>query len=226
MISKSQTESFLSIIEKMIEARKKIENNFIIQLPIEMAIVELTELSVQKIPGTFNSAPVQELRQTSGSVKTQETPKKELKNSGQVIIDARALAEKWNEVLAKIKKHNHSLSFILRVCEPRGLSDNRVCLAFKYKFHKDRVDDISIKKIIENVLAEVYGKNLEIEAILDESLKVSEDSNSVSAQSESDKGEKKDANVEVENNNGKSEPIESKEVVNKILETFGGKVVE
>jgi len=41
------------------------------------------------------------------------------------------------------------MRFVLRVCEPRGLKNNQLCLAFKYKFHKDRINDMNLKALAE-----------------------------------------------------------------------------
>ena len=40
---------------------------------------------------------------------------------------------------------------------------SKICLAFKYKFHKDRIGEAEIKNIVEKVLHEVYGAQLTIE---------------------------------------------------------------
>jgi hypothetical protein len=108
-------------------------------------------------------------------------------------------------VLVKAKSYNHSLSFILRVCQPRSLQAGQLCLAFKYKFHKDRVGDQQIKAMVEKVLKEVYGAHLTIEAMIDE-------------------------NIEIENGNGNGNgnangQAAGDDMVNNLLKTFGGKVV-
>lgn len=80
--------------------------------------------------------------------------------------------EKWPEFLVRIKKHNHSLSFVLQNCEPQGIKDNRLCLVFKYKFHQDRINDVTIKSIVETTLAEVYGSMLSVSSLIDENLEI------------------------------------------------------
>ncbi|MFA5000303.1 MAG: DNA polymerase III subunit gamma/tau [Patescibacteria group bacterium] len=86
-------------------------------------------------------------------------------------ISTETLAAKWPEFLVKIKKYNHSLSFVLQNCEPR-LNEGGLCLFFKYKFHKDRINDANIKNIVETVLAEVFGGALPFAAKLDENLEL------------------------------------------------------
>jgi DNA polymerase-3 subunit gamma/tau len=79
---------------------------------------------------------------------------------------------KWPEFLVRIKKYNHSLSFVLQNCEPREVKDNKLCLVFKYKFHRDRINDASIKIIVENTLAEVFGSGLVLSSLIDENLEL------------------------------------------------------
>ncbi|MCK4554406.1 hypothetical protein KAU19_05620, partial [Candidatus Parcubacteria bacterium] len=122
------------------------------------------------------------------------------------------LLAKWNEVLAKVKQHNHSLSFILRVCQPRDLVGNQLGLAFKYKFHKDRVNEPNIKAIIEKILHQVYGLPLTIEAVIDENLQIN-NNKTVSDLSIS--------SGQVDNSKDGESGL-----VDNLLKTFGGKVVK
>ena len=125
-------------------------------------------------------------------------------------INKDVIIARWNEVLARIKKHNHSLSFILRVCQPRELTGNQLCLAFKYKFHKERINEVSIKQIVEKVLQEVYGRQLLVEAIIDESMEAPSAENN---------------NAQIINDEKKGNG-ENGDMINNLLKTFGGKIVE
>ena len=122
------------------------------------------------------------------------------------------IMEKWNEVLARIKQYNHSLSFILRVCQPKNLSGNQLCLAFKYKFHRDRVSETSIKSLIEKTLNQVYEAPLVIEAVVDENLEVA------AAKLVSDEP------VDLKKH---PEPAQGQQgnMIDNLLKTFGGKIV-
>jgi len=126
---------------------------------------------------------------------------------------------KWNEVLAKVKKYNHSLSFILRVCKPVSVNGRELCLAFKYKFHKDRVQEINIKQVIEKVLREVYESPLALEAIVDEKIEVGAIENGgVPADIESVKTEIPAGT----NDAGGGQP---NNMIENLLKTFGGRVI-
>ncbi|MFA6106815.1 MAG: DNA polymerase III subunit gamma/tau [Patescibacteria group bacterium] len=144
-------------------------------------------------------------------------------------LGAEELLSKWNEVLAKIKKHNHSLSFILRVCQPRESRDGSVCLAFKYKFHKDRIDNPSIKAIVEKTLKEVYNIPLKVGTVVDAALEIIQGDPDAPVQSGGQQVKKEDAN-QPEGNKTKDAPeklsgAEGGDIMSNLLKTFGGRIV-
>jgi len=144
-------------------------------------------------------------------------------------LGAKELLSKWNEVLARIKKHNHSLSFILRVCQPRESRDGSVCLAFKYKFHKDRIDNPSIKAIVEKTLKEVYNIPLKVGTVVDAALEIIQGDSDAPVQSGGQQVKKEDAN-QPEGNKTKDAPeklsgAEGGDIMSSLLKTFGGRIV-
>jgi DNA polymerase-3 subunit gamma/tau len=190
----------LIFIEKFIQARNELKGSFISQLPLEIAIAELCLAST--VPRNFTAAqtgiPDSTKTKPISFQKDQKTVSQTADNLNKEIISSR-----WNEVLARIKKYNHSLSFILRVCEPRDINGNQLCLAFKYKFHKERIGDINIKKMVEKVLNEVYGSPLVIEAIIDEGIQ---------------------ANGQANGANGAGESGD--DMMENLINTFGGKIIK
>jgi len=230
-------ERLLVIIERFMKARNEIKGSFIIQLPVELAAAELCMgVSAPRAnPGNneignlppkanyplvnkskiINNPPIsnQPIQASSpaGSVATAAA------NSGKV--DQDAILAKWSEVLIRIKQHNHSLSFILRVCKPIGISNNELTIAFKYKFHKDRVDERIIKDIIEKVLREVYGVPLAISAVIDENLEIVDNNIPPNNGAVQNDRQAKPAEEGKQENKGQDNMVDS------LLKTFGGKVV-
>ncbi|KKR20475.1 MAG: polymerase III gamma/tau subunit protein [Parcubacteria group bacterium GW2011_GWE2_39_37] len=205
-------EQLILFIEQFMKTVNEIKGSFIIQLPIELAIAKLCQnITVINPPESFKTtATIQKKEEVKPATPALESAK----NGG--IINYEEILEKWNELLVRIKKYNHSLSFILRVCQPKSLKGNELCLAFKYKFHKDRVNDPSIKQLVEQVLLETYNTNMTIETIIDENLEVDngslEKESSSIPDSQSEKVDKPDTGM----NGG---------VIDNLLKTFGGKVV-
>jgi DNA polymerase-3 subunit gamma/tau len=203
------------LIKKFNKAKNNISNYFISQLPLEVVISEYCQKSNfpdSKIENTQYQVTEEQ------NVSKAHISKPVNDNTSAPGLDLKEISAKWHEVLAKVKKHNHSLSFILRVCQPRDIKGNKVCLAFRYKFHKDRISEDSIKKLVESTFSEVYGQSLTIEAIIDESI---------------GNNEKLDDKNNINENPplpGDPEAVSSnegnKDMLNNLLKTFGGKIVK
>jgi DNA polymerase-3 subunit gamma/tau len=215
------SDNLLLFISEFMKARNELKNSFIIQLPLEIAIVKICSgysgasqpeeiISRSPFGGNARSASAQTFSKTANT-----EPRASSANVGGN-ADLKEIMDKWNEVLARVKKYNHSLSFILRVCQPRNLNNNRLCLAFKYKFHKDRVNDEKIRTIIEKVLNEVYSMPLTIEAVIDEGLEVGNENlpPEIAMQAEA-VGEDKEESGAKEG-----------DAISNLLKTFGGKVIK
>jgi DNA polymerase III subunit gamma/tau len=210
------TDQALRLLEKFIKVLSEIKTDFIQQLALEMAIVEIcTATSAARSSLGVNQSFSTGSRFSQPRAQTAPVNNSEpiTPNTGEPVnFTDDQIQEKWNEVLAKVKQYNHSLSFILRVCQPRGLNGNQLCLAFKYKFHKDRVSETAIKNIIEKVLHQVYGAPIMIEAVIDENLEV--------APSKLVSDEPVDLKKQPEPEQG-----EQGNMIDNLLKTFGGKIV-
>ena len=236
-------------IEKFIKAKNSLKGSFIIQLPLELAVIEICvgepvinssnqslapiktaevkqNIFKQNIPNPFKRE--EEKKEVvppilSSSPSQAPQPSENNLNTSSVDVNIQDIKNKWNEVLIRIKKHNHSLTFILRVCEPKLIEEGCLHLAFKYKFHKDRISEPAISDIIRNVLTEVHGVNLNIKAIIDEN--ISADNAPINESAELPKNEE----VQEVNEEKDSPPVQGEkngeDVMNGLLKTFGGKVL-
>ncbi len=153
-------------------------------------------------------------------IKTTSTPKPDGQDSSQSKLTREIIESRWNEVLAKVKQHNHSLSFILRVCQPRDINDNQLCLAFKYKFHKERINETNIKRLVENVLNEVYGETILIEAVIDETIAANNYANG------NGNASAKPAPAPTATETKGEDKEENNEMIDQLLKSFGGKIVK
>ncbi len=203
-----------AVIQEFSQALIKLKNAFIVQLPLEMAIISLTAAKPKRAPQPASAGgqtqPAVEASQPANSL---PQPAPEAKAVVDQSVDLGAIANRWEEVLAKVTKYNHSLALILRVCQPQKLEGNILYLAFKYKFHKDRVDDPQIKVLIEKALAEVFGPGLKIKAGVDETLAVNNGAKAQPGQPAADQPQADGGQ-------------EAKEMIDNLLKTFGGRIVE
>jgi DNA polymerase III gamma/tau subunit len=217
-------EQIVNYTEKFIAAKNSLKDYFIEQLPVELVIAEIcaSQPAVGFTPKVVAKAP------TNPAISRQTTDNQPLSNfsnndSGEVSLSIGQIMAKWNEVLAKIKQHNHSLSFILRVCQPRDISNNQLTIAFKYKFHKERVGEANIKNIVEQVIAQVYGGRIFINPVIDETIEVS--SSKLVSDEPADLSVAKEAPAETAVKQEKAD-ADSKGAIDNLLKTFGGRVVQ
>lgn len=211
-------EDLLLAIDNFSLARLELKDNFLPQLALEKAVIETNLAMEEKTKANFSSLASEKKGAEKIGLEPESRPRVNL-NSASV----KEIMEKWPEVLAKIKQHNHSLSFILQVCEPRDLAGQELCLAFKYKFHKDRINDSHIRTLVEKTLLEVYGSPLKVNALLDENLNFAETENGESGSLDS--GEEKKESGEEKEAGENEEKKEEGGMINELLKTFGGKVL-
>ncbi|OGF25500.1 DNA polymerase III, subunit gamma and tau [Candidatus Falkowbacteria bacterium RIFOXYB2_FULL_34_18] len=240
----------ISLLESFLRVRGAINHSFIVQLPIEIAIAELClGERTSNIVAQNQASPILNIDNNSKKFTKNNNLNQKTEDEETIVnsrlIDKNEIQSKWNEVLAKVKQQNHSLSFILRVCQPKDIQGNQLCLAFKYKFHKDRVGDINIKRLVENILRDVYGQPITIEAVIDEKLKVSDGGDSVippenikephslnaadicsaSLQGNQKSGDDQPIINDQETSSKENQPINGGKMIENLLKTFGGEVI-
>lgn len=218
--AKLSNEKVVIFIKRFLEINNEQKNSAISQLGLELAIIDLCYESFTNNLSTssgMNSSrrEDEQLVINKTSLKSEEKKNilpKEEENSGPIFnLNHQEVMDKWPEFLVKIKKHNHSLSFVLQNCQPEEIIKNKLGLVFKYKFHQDRVNEEIIKQIVSDTLTEVFGASIGFCCRLDENLEIERILNKTN---EEEKIEKEN----VLNN-------QSPSVVKNLLNTFGGEVV-
>lgn len=215
-------EEVITYLEAFLNLYHNHNNSFIAQLPLEMKIVELclTNKTVVLPP----KAKIEPL--ASSPSLNKETPK----NNPEPIVSydlncnlaAPEVLAKWPEFLARLKGANHSLSFILQNCRVEGVSGGKLALVFKYKFHRDRISDPNIKPLVEKNLLDVYGVALGIDLIVDENLNLDE-VNSTAPSSAA--AENTETSEQKKSENNQTDNAGTDGLLNNLLQTFGGEVI-
>jgi hypothetical protein len=99
----------------------------------------------------------------------------------------------------------------LQNCVPGALKKGELPLTFKYKFHKERIGDPQIKPSVEKILADVYGGLVKTVLSVDDNLVLNnkplpaKESAAVSPL--------------------KTEPVNNDNLLDNLLQTFGGEVI-
>lgn len=101
---------------------------------------------------------------TEGKVDVAQTFERQT-SSNRIPIDLKPNG-KWQHLLLEVKAKNNTLYACLRVAVPEFEPDGTVKLTFPYKFHKERVEEIKNKHLIEELLLKVYGQELPIRCVI------------------------------------------------------------
>ncbi len=143
-----------SMLETFMMRERDQRSTSIPQLPLELAIVELTSQS-----GGAPSVPVNSLHPVAPSSRPTPTttPKNDVARSTINII------AQWPEVLAGVAASHPSVAFLLKTATPCDIVDGVLKLSFPYAFHSERILDARNKPVVEGVLSTVIGSHIRIE---------------------------------------------------------------
>lgn len=130
------------------------------QLPLELAIVELTA-------GTGMSAPAgTDMKPPGSPAGMSPRPPAALRKHNGVMQGAMNIITRWPDVLAGVAATHPSVAFLLKTSTPCDIVDGVLTLSFPYAFHSERLLDARNKGVVENVLSSVIGTHVEIETVV------------------------------------------------------------
>ena len=137
-----------SWIRTIADAQQKMKTAHITQLPLELAIVEIAYKKE-------NEEKSNEVKEDDPEPKV-DPPKQKAQDTNQEIdID-------WEQVVAQIRPHNHSLCFLLKGSQPLEIQDGQIILGVSFKFHKDKLEEVKNRRLIEEVIKKVTGRDLKL----------------------------------------------------------------
>ncbi len=236
-------EQIILYLEEFLDVYNNSTSSFIVQLPLEIKTVELClgitnsvagdsvnmPAAINSKLGSLNSSSDTLLTKTVSSLEngTPSILATSINSSVSNFSQAEAAA-KWPEFLARLRKQNHSLSFILQNCQVGAIYDNKLALTFKYKFHRDRINDASIRPLVEKTLADVYGGLVNLDLLINENLEFQVTSSESIANSSESLNTSSLASAEQNVKSQKNEDtkiVEPSNLLNNLLQTFGGEVI-
>jgi DNA polymerase-3 subunit gamma/tau len=225
MSARLETDFLSATIERFISASRDIKDAPFPQLPLELAIIDLcfgrlfsTDSVVAPIIQR-QAPPISRPRPAMpNSTIAKANPKEANTEPLATNVNPEGVKNAWQELLVRVKQHNHSLSFVLKSCQFMGLDGSTLRLAFKHKFHHDRLNEPAIRQLVEGLLQEITGNRIAIATTLDPNL-VLVDNNSNVITNETAPSANRVAGAAVA-----AAEIDSS-VIDNLLKNFGGKVV-
>lgn len=170
-------EQIVTYLEAFLDVYNNLATSFIIQLPLEIKVIQLclggymVSNPVSPVKPVSTTAPATIIKKDDKPVVATKKDAADYKNLAPDFSQS-DVASKWSEFLNRIKSVNHSLSFILQNCQVGEIAGGKMSLTFKYKFHRDRINDASVKSLVEKTLADVYGGLINLDVLIDENLEL------------------------------------------------------
>ncbi len=155
------THRLQGMLATWLEAGQERRASDIFQLPLELATVAMGEEApeLSSLPRGTSAVSHPAASPTVSAVKPSA-------DTGKLTLAQVAL--QWNQVVAKLRDFNHSLSFILSIAKPSHLEGKTLTITFQYKLHQERVNDPKVRAAIEQVLDDVLQTKLAIRAVVEE----------------------------------------------------------
>ena len=74
----------------------------------------------------------------------------------------------WRSILAQVRPINASIEALLRAAKPIAYDGVTLTLGVYYKFHKERLEDSTHRRVLEDVIAEILNGPTRIVCVLTE----------------------------------------------------------
>ena len=155
-IANLSKEDLISLIELLIYARSQIALSPIEELPLEIAVIKWCgdgSIDNEELI-TKNEKDTKEVEETKHL-------KKNLTAKLSEITD-----DVWKTILTRIRPINTSIEALLRAARPLGYDGNNLVLGVYYRFHKERLEEVSHRKVLEDVAASVMGCPIKVTCTL------------------------------------------------------------
>lgn len=175
------TEKLILITDKIIARRQEMKRAALPQLPLELWVIESSfdetkndgphtppqkkqEVQVKETPKKENDTPVVASEQVTHKItETIKTAISNLAHSNKMPqTDLETIKSKWADMIKELDTTNHSLTFILKICNLEAVTENGLEITLPYSFHKEKINDRKTKKVIEDVLEKLVGERINI----------------------------------------------------------------
>lgn len=163
-------------IEKLNDAKQKVKYSIPNHLPLELTILEFSrdKAGSDENEKTINTKKSDLEDSTPSSPQknkpTEETQPKKNNNPGRITLKEKNsvkdlisnIKKNWQKILNELKSYNHSLTVCLKTATPERIENNHLLLGFDYSFHKDKIQDIKNKRVVEDAIKKITGKFIPI----------------------------------------------------------------
>lgn len=160
------------IIEKLSTSISQVKTSVLGQLPLEMAVFELTkgqQIQNQKVSIKNEENKKDTEKQEPKVVEMKTVEKKIIENKPAVVTKN---VQWWPQVIKEVKSHNNTLAALLGGAKLVGNSESQINLAVRFKFHADQICSKKNLAVVEECVLKVSGNSYKVECIVDKNLEL------------------------------------------------------
>ena len=183
----SSLEFLVKSLEVLTKRRRDLKNAEIIQLPLELAILEIIGEADDDKEDLIEEKKVmvkKEIKTANTSNLKKSATKAIKKEVSKVDLSLKQISNKWQEVLESLKNYNHSLASTLKLGKLDKVHDNGALeIIFEHDFHSQRINDNKNREILEKVLKDIFGIDLTIKTVIVKNLQEEEATTEIIANS-------------------------------------------
>ncbi len=169
---KLDTEDLLRLSELMEKTYKNLHGSYLEHLPLITATIKWCD-EVKKL----QKPPIEsdETKSRSNGNGHNKTVKSDAVKKNQSSPTERATLDKtleisdggvsedvWRKILLAIRPVNASIEALLRAVQPLSFDGERLEMGVYYSFHKERLEDINNRRILEDTISVVTGKPVKV----------------------------------------------------------------
>jgi len=165
-------------LDSLQKALEKMKTSSIPSLPLEIAVVEMTQsviLSPKDEGSLADASTLNELHTRPSDVRDsslivqndkQEIATEPLAPRNDDSPDILKIKEKWTFVLETIRPFNFSLEALLRSINVRECTEIAVIMEVPYSFHQRILEAPKNRDLLESIFSEILGRSIKISTVL------------------------------------------------------------
>ncbi|MFA6285210.1 MAG: DNA polymerase III subunit gamma/tau, partial [Parcubacteria group bacterium] len=181
-IASVETDDILNFINVLQENIERFKSSSIPQLFLEVSIAKMAsqnptypraqhlneDKSEISTPPQSPAAKIEKKIEEKKSPDTSQNdpaPVKKTKISEDASVDLDLVISNWREIIDSLKSYNHSLSSVLKMCQPILIEGKYLFLRTKYSFYNDKISDTQNRLTIEKAIDKITGVVLKLKPI-------------------------------------------------------------
>jgi len=168
-IKKINKKDLITLIRALSQVIDEIPTSVIEQLPFEVAVVEWCDGGVKKEGNSDNNKTADKTSNLKSNIKLENmasepsgNPGKDNSNKTKESLLNEVNDEVWSRILSEIRPRNTSTEALLRAAKPIQYDGRTLELGVYYRFHKERLESVQHRSILEDVATQILGNNIRI----------------------------------------------------------------